>query len=95
MQNFYGQILWGFPLEYFDFIGITEHYDEDLNYFSKKYLTAKIQSQRLNVNKESGGVYNISESLRKKIENYHYEDMELYKRALDMRESRFKNDAVT
>ena len=30
MHNFYTQFLWSFPLELFDYIGITESFDEDL-----------------------------------------------------------------
>src|SRR5205085_9196261 len=38
MRNLYGQFLWGFPVENFDFIGVTEFYEEDLAYFAKRYL---------------------------------------------------------
>ena len=35
-RNIYTQYLWGFPLENFDFIGITEHYADDLRAFSRR-----------------------------------------------------------
>jgi len=94
MRNMYSKFLWGFPLEYFDFIGITEHYKEDFRYFANKYLSPDVQSIRLNVNKESNGIYNINKSLRKKIEDFHHADMELYERALDMRKKRMKEVSV-
>lgn len=70
MRNIYSKFLWGFPLEYFEFIGITEHYEEDFRCFANKYLSPGIQSIRLNVNKESNGTYRIDKSLRKKNRSF-------------------------
>ena len=29
--------MWNFPIEEFDFIGITEFYDDDFSYFTSKF----------------------------------------------------------
>jgi hypothetical protein len=84
LRNLYGQFLWGFPLEFFDFIGITEFYDEDLLFFSRKYLGVHLETHREN-DGGNKGQYQVDPSFRQQIEAYHAYDMSLYKRALDVR----------
>lgn len=88
LRNYYGQFLWGFPLEYFDFIGITEFYDEDFSWFSRIYLDTDLVPHRENVGKSEGGTYQIEASFRAKLEQFHACDFELYKTALLMRQER-------
>jgi len=88
VRDLYRQFLWGFPFEYFDFIGITEFYDEDLEYFARHYLQTSLEPQRLNVGDQGKNDYQIDESFRKKIELFHVRDMTLYKRALEKRLTR-------
>jgi len=87
LQNVYGQFFWGFPLEYFDFIGITEHYAEDLAWFSQKYLQTSLEAYAENVGNISGR-YPIADSLRREIERFHEDDIKLYGKALAMRQAR-------
>lgn len=90
-QNLYSQFLWGFPLEYFDFIGITEFYTEDRLAFSKKYgMSFKKNELKMNQRKSSNNVV-ITQELRTKIEKFHAKDMDLYYRALEMRNQRITN----
>lgn len=91
LKNLFGQFLWGFPLEYFDFIGITEFYDEDLAYFSEQYLHTDLEPQRENVGKKEGGTYQIEAGFRAQLEQFHAYDLELYKTALLMRQKRLSN----
>lgn len=91
LKNLYSQFLWGFPLEYFDFIGITEFYDEDLSYFSRQYLNTDLESHRVNVGKSKGEKYQIESSFREELEQFHAHDMELYRTALMMRQKRLSN----
>ena len=91
LQNLYGQFLWGFPLEYFDFIGITEYYDEDLAYFSGQYLNTNLEPHRENMGKNEGGSYQIEASFREKLEQFHAYDFELYRAALFMRKKRLSD----
>lgn len=85
VRNVYDQFLWGFPIEYFEFIGITEFYKDDLEYFTRHYLQSSVEPQRLNVGYEGKGGYQIEVSLRKEIEAFHNKDMAMYQRALEKR----------
>jgi len=86
LKNFYSQFLWGFPFGNFDFIGITEHYEEDLNYFSNRFLNKKLKYRW--ENKGHIRKYEINQAFRKKLEEHHKYDMDLYKRALKNRKNR-------
>jgi hypothetical protein len=88
MRNIYAQFLWAFPLENFEFIGITEYYEKDFIFFREHYLTKEIPVRKLNVNPDKKANYRISKPLRKKIEAYNAEDMALYERALKKRGER-------
>jgi len=91
IRNYYCQFLWGFPKENFDFIGITEFFEEDLLYFSKKYLIGdQLQTARVNVGesregKSRGGKYELDPEFRSKLESHHSLDMDLYRYAIEMR----------
>jgi len=87
LKDVYSQFLFGFPLENFSFIGITEFYSEDLEFFSKHYLNTIMKPKRINVGTKEN-YYHISESLRDKIETFHSNDMRLYQRALEIRLTR-------
>src|SRR3989304_6204106 len=80
LKIFYSQFLWGFPLDYFDFIGITEFYEDDIAYFGQHYLGANTKVKRLNVRTNSA--YQIDRSFRNEIEAFHDRDMDLYRKAL-------------
>ena len=54
----YAQFLWQFPLSKFDFIGITEHYDDDFAFFSDRYLDGAPQAPSVNL--DPHGVANQS-----------------------------------
>jgi hypothetical protein len=89
MRNLYSQFLWGFPLERFDFIGITENYEADLRRLSRVYLGREMQARVVNPRKsprpageELGG------RLRGQVEEWHAADIDLYRRALALRKSR-------
>jgi len=87
-QNLYSGNIWGFPLEYFSFIGITEYYEDDLAYFARNFLKSEVEAKKVNVGDNEGKPYVIDESLRNKIESFHEQDMALYQRALEIRKTR-------
>jgi hypothetical protein len=87
VRNLYWQFLWGFPIEYFDFIGITEFYENDFAYFTQHYLGDRIEPKRLNVGGNGRGAYQIDRSFRNDIEKFHDRDIELYQRALERRQA--------
>lgn len=83
MQNIYSKIFWGFPMERFDFVGITENYESDLNYFAANILKSDLSMSELNTNpKKAADRYVEDESLRSSLEKFHRRDMQLYWKAL-------------
>lgn len=88
LRNLYSQFLFGFPLEYFAFIGISEFYNHDFEFFTRAYLGASIEPSKLNVGNAAGRNYEISDTLRSDISRFHSEDMNLYQRALAIRDQR-------
>jgi hypothetical protein len=85
LKDLYGKFLWGFSIENFDFIGITEFYHDDFRYFSKRYLGVDLEIKRLNLGDREGSEYRIDKSFRKQVEVFHERDMDLYRRSLEMR----------
>ena len=88
LQNLYSQFLWAFPPWNFDFIGITEHYAADLEYFTRRHLGKPASPQMLNLAPALGESRHIDDTLRKKIEAHHALDMGLYRAALEKRAAR-------
>ncbi len=89
LQNVYSTFLWGFPRERFDFIGITEHYDDELAYLGREILGAPLETARERQNPDrTGGSYNIEPGLRQRIEAFHDRDMKLNHYALNRRAER-------
>ena len=85
-KNFYSQFLWGFPVKRFDFIGITEHYEQELKYFSTHILKSDIEEHSENINPDNPRKsYFEDNDLRLKIEAYHSKDVAFYRRALEIR----------
>jgi hypothetical protein len=88
MRNTYSQFLWGFPLEYFEFIGITEFYDSDLADFGQRFLRIQPQVHKLNVGAKKAGASPLDPGLYREIQAWHAQDMQLYERALALRQTR-------
>ena len=88
-RNLYAKYLWNFPCESFDFIGLTEFYEDDLRYLSERFLNVKLDACKLNcaIDGETGR-YEVDAGFRREIEEFHSEDMALYKRVLWVREQR-------
>lgn len=80
IRNIYNKFLWAFPMDYFSFIGITEMYERDLECLTKTFFNNNnIVPLKLNASTEK---YEISNSMKKRIEEYHSLDMDIYRRAL-------------
>ncbi|WP_417604583.1 hypothetical protein [Oceanimonas baumannii] len=84
-RNIYAQYLWGFPLENFTFVGITEHYNEDLDYFARHLLKQPLNKHRVNVTARSDARERLPPDIQRAVERFHAADMQLYERALQMR----------
>lgn len=90
-RNVYSQYLWDFPLERFAFIGISEHYREDLQAFSREYLGSDLACHRHNVTPARSALDHVDPALVQRIRTFHAADMELYRRALELREARLRD----
>ncbi|XLQ20257.1 MAG: hypothetical protein ACKUBY_00565 [Candidatus Moraniibacteriota bacterium] len=86
LRNVYSKYLWKFPLEDFDFIGITEFYEEDVKYFSKFFLKVEMSVYHERVNRKNSE--DISDEFRKNVERFHAKDMQIYRKALELRAQR-------
>jgi hypothetical protein len=90
LKNTYSQFLWGFPIKKFDFIGIVEHYETELDFFSDTLLkNSAITHYQQNVNsaiqKSSYFAGNeADEDLKNKVVSYHAKDFILYNNALKL-----------
>ncbi|MCB1679318.1 MAG: sulfotransferase family 2 domain-containing protein [Halioglobus sp.] len=91
LRNLYTEFLWGLPLQRLDFVGITEHFDEDLRYFSAVFLGTSTQPPQLNRRPEApGGALQpaLSRLTLRRIRSFHARDMALYAAALALRAQR-------
>jgi hypothetical protein len=93
MRNVYQQYLWRFPVEKFNFIGITDYFNEDIKYFSKYFLGNKQPDlPYINANPErKTEFYDMGSEMIAKIRKFHSRDYEIYEHALQKREQRIKN----
>ncbi len=88
MRNFYHQFLWCFAPERFAFIGITEHYQDDLARFAQAFLGADAPVAYGRINPERAtDAYPIQASLRARIEQHHAADMALYRWAMSRQQT--------
>jgi hypothetical protein len=91
MHNIYAQFLWCFSLSLFDFIGITEHFEDDIVCFSKRYLSGSLHSiPQLNVAPSAFSIDSLCNSFRSRFRYFHSEDYNLYNEAINSRIERVK-----
>jgi hypothetical protein len=90
LKNLYHQFLWGFPVKRFDFVGITEFYESETEYFSRQFLGGvELNVHRNNINSAMKATTYIEDKrLRDKVIQHHSKDISLYERALAMRLNR-------
>lgn len=89
VRNIYSLFLWNFPVERFDFIGVTEYYGEDLTFFAENYLQiSEVEIPKKNVNKKSTDKTINDPELIKEIKEFHAKDYDLYNYALNLRSER-------
>jgi hypothetical protein len=91
-RNIYTQYLWGFPLERFSFVGITEYYREDMLEFSERFLSTSLPPRYLNATKYGISRRIVDEVFLEKVRDFHAADIKLYQRALQLRQARFRSN---
>jgi hypothetical protein len=95
-RNYSSQFLWGVPLKRFDFVGLVEHYDEDLAYFGEKYFGRSLSAYREKQNAKRPDCPFLDEPrLRQSAEKFHARDMRLYRLAVEMRAKRVIDNCST
>jgi len=83
-QNFYAKYFFGFSIEKFDFVGITENYSSSIRTLSKMYEElSKIQIFEANVNTEKtiNQFYEIDKNLEIRFRKLNKKDYEIYEQA--------------
>lgn len=93
LRDLYSQLLWGFPLENFEFVGLTEHYAEDLQDFGERFLDGRPAPDTLNAT-SAGAPHAIDPELAARIEAHHARDMALWRWAAALREHRVRAAAA-
>ncbi len=89
-QNTVAEYLWGFSLSKFSFVGLTEHYAEDVQRFSQRYLDGRVLPvSHANVSDAEGPA--VSAALRSLIAECNARDMSLYDEALRRRHAALSN----
>jgi len=89
LRDVYSRILWGFPLRKFNFIGITEFFDEDIRFFSEQFFGEVREFDLKNFNPDRvDELYSVDKKLKEKIQEFHKRDMALYEEALLIRTMR-------
>ncbi|MDM8567094.1 sulfotransferase family 2 domain-containing protein [Candidatus Halobeggiatoa sp. HSG11] len=83
-QNLYSKYLWGMKLTDFQFIGITENYENSINIFKRMYnIENSTNLTTVNVNPEKHSVkYDIDDKLRNLIIKQNLDDYKIYEQAL-------------
>ena len=95
-RNYSSQFLWGVPLKRFDFVGLVEHYDEDLAYFGEWYFGQKLNAYRVKqTSKRRDCPFLDDPKLRLMAERFHARDMRLYRQALGMRAKRISETSYS
>jgi hypothetical protein len=89
MQNIYALFLQDFPIERFNYIGLTEYFSEDLQIFNSTYLgidNLQIPHENLNVEKKSA--YYTDPKFMSKLQAHHALDYTIYNYAVRLRSER-------
>lgn len=82
-RNRMSKFMSGIDLKDYFFVGITEHFNDDIQILSKQLSWSKIDIPRINDNSEfKSKLPQVSSEEKRKIEELNKEDMELYFKAL-------------
>lgn len=92
-RNRMSKFLEGVDLEELFFVGLQEHYAEDLKALGRLLDWPKTETHRLNVSRTGSGNDPVTDEERERIAELNAEDVALYARALDLRARRLENAA--
>jgi len=80
-------------MENFAYIGISEHYREDMKEFSERFLSTNLTPQHHNATAYIHPRPPLDETFLDKVRDFHEADMKLYQRALRWRQARLRRDS--
>lgn len=84
MRNFHSQFLWGMRIEQFDFVGLTERFEESMeNLRLALPELASLPTLSENANPEKGSGYKVDPGLAAEFRRLNQKDYSLYDKALD------------
>jgi hypothetical protein len=87
--------LWGMSIKRFDFIGLTEHFDEDFRYFCRVFLGTELPAEHQNRNTaKQSEKYVTDPDLYARVAAFHAKDMAMYQYALKQRAARISEEAA-
>jgi len=86
-QNRMSKFLNGISLEEMKFVGIQEHFNEDLEYFGKLFGIENIKPLEHNI---TGKKHNVNDEIIREIAELNSLDMDIYKMGLELRNKRIK-----
>ena len=92
MQNSLTNWLWNWPIRDFDFVGLTEYFEEDIVFFNKTFIKnhQPLNIPKLNYNptKKHNYAEELDSNLYKRLQAFHQSDYAIYNEALMMRKER-------
>jgi hypothetical protein len=100
-DNFHSQFLWRFPISNFDFVGVTEHFDESVRMLGCAFPVLSglsIRSDNSNPEKEIGQRYAVDPALAAEFKLRNKVDYALYEQALrifEQQRQRFSHGACS
>ena len=95
MRNVYAQFLWSFPLTLFNFVGVVEHFTDDLFYFAEHFLGRTLNTApRVNTASNPYANAAIVEKLRDRFTEFHALDYDIYHSAVALRAARTSADKI-
>jgi Sulfotransferase family len=91
-HNIYSKFLWGVSLESFDFVGITEDYDQNIQLFCESFdISPPAITPKVNTNpKKQADTYDIPNDLLCMIHRLNPADYQIYEEALRINEKMIK-----
>ena len=91
--NFQSQFFWRFPVSNFDFIGITEHYEESIQMLGcafPEFAGLSIRSDNSNPERMIGESYTVSPELAEAFKQRNMDDYAIYEQSLKIFEQQRK-----
>lgn len=84
-ENFQSQFLWRFPITNFDFIGLTERFEESMGLLGNtfpEFAGISLHQSNLNPERQPGTQYTVAPELEKEFKRLNSKDYALYDQAL-------------